>query len=165
MKSVNNNRRRGYTVIEVSIALTSAGILAIGLSSALFISFQAAGSEATPAPALLRGSEFLTDLQLDLQDASSISEQQSRSITVTVPDRTGDSIDDTIRYSWTPSPGNPTFRQFNGGTSENILDDVHQFDIRYETDSGDVEALTIEIQVGLQSEAILQTSFPLSNRP
>lgn len=165
MKSVFKNRRRGYTVIEVSIAMMTAGILAIGLSSAMYISFQAADSEATPAPSLLRGSEFLTDLQLDLQDAIDITEENQESITVVVSDRTGDSIDDTIRYSWSQNPGDPVFRQFNGGTSENILGDVNQFDIEYETDSGDVEALTVEIQVGPQAAAILQSSFSLPNRP
>jgi hypothetical protein len=48
---------------------------------------------------------------------------------MTVPDRTGDSVDETIRYSWSGTAGDPLVYQFNGGTSLSLASNVQQFNV------------------------------------
>jgi hypothetical protein len=65
----------------------------------------------------------------DLQTAKSFTERTATAVTFTVPDRDGDNIDETIRYAWAGTPGDPLTYQLNGGTATTLADDVQQFNL------------------------------------
>ena len=107
--------RRGYTLLELMIAMVGATTLMAGLSSAIFVAVQAAGTDDSPLSASRRGGAVLSDLLAELEFARSFTETTPTAITMIVPDRDGDTIAETIRYAWSGTPGDPLTRQYNGG--------------------------------------------------
>lgn len=159
--------RAGYTLIEMAVSLLGTAGLVLGLASSLFITLQASDQSTTSAAAILRGTETLVDLQADIQHARTLAEQLPQSITVTVADRQGDSLDDVIRYSWSGTPGDPLMRQYNVGLPRTVAEDVHAFSVAYESTLTPlaIQALTIELQISSDPMAVVESSFPLPNRP
>ncbi len=129
MKRFNHRQtgRRGYTLIELITALLAASVLIAGLSSTIFIAVKASDTSLTPAAAAIKGNIAVTNLLADIEFAESFGEVSANSITFSVPDRDGDSISETIRYSWSGTPGGSLTRQYNGGTVAKVVHDVYAF--------------------------------------
>jgi len=100
------SRLAGFTLIELIASLGAASVLVVGLASALFVSLQAVDTSNSSAVVLLKGSEVFADLHADLYYALKITQQDSKSITFTIPDRDDpDSSPETIRYAWSGTAG------------------------------------------------------------
>ncbi|OYW18936.1 MAG: hypothetical protein B7Z55_09755 [Planctomycetales bacterium 12-60-4] len=128
------------TLVELAASLLGASALVAGLGSALFIALRASDTSLTPAHAILEGSSLLSELQSDLQFATSVTEHTATTLTVVVPDRNGDSTPETIRYRWSGTAGGPLTRQYNGGTQVTIASSVQEcqftYDVRTRTRAG-----------------------------
>ncbi|QDU40152.1 Carbohydrate binding domain protein [Maioricimonas rarisocia] len=120
-------RRSGSTLIELTISLIGSSVLMLGMASATFIALKASDTSLTPARATFSGASALTSMLAELQFAIDVSERTPTAITFTVPDRNGDGNPETIRYAWSGTPGDPLTRQYNGGASVSILENVHDF--------------------------------------
>lgn len=156
--------KRGFTLIELVVATALASILIAGLTSTLFIAVEASSGD-TPAPNTLEGLALLTDMTAELQYAVTITEQTAMAITVTVPDRNADTFNETIRYAWSGTPGDPLTRQYNGGTVANVADDVYDFDIRYRQPGTKVDYATVRLRITSIGQCSVQTAIPFVNRP
>ena len=157
--------RPGFTLVELMVSLTTASILLMGLSSALFIAIRATDPTVSPAPATSGGLNLLTMLSSELRFCVAITEQTATAITVTVPDRNLDTIPETIRYAWSGTTGDPLTRQYNGGNVTEIAQDAHDFDIQYYQPGAAVEYVSVRVQLSGDSQTSVQTAMPLLNLP
>jgi hypothetical protein len=127
--SASPDRRRGYTLIELVAAVGTSAILVGGLTSTLFIASHALTPDVTATDEGNRSSLALNEISSDLRLALSLTERTAHAVAMTVPDRTGDGLADTIRYSWAGSAGNPLLRQFNGEPARTIATGVQDFNV------------------------------------
>lgn len=121
--------RRGYTLLEVVATLGTSAILVAGLSSTLYMSTQALMPDVAASAQSSRTSLALSQVASDLRLALSLTERTAHAVTLTTPDRTGDSVAETIRYAWSGTPGDPLLYQFNGGAAVTLVPDVQQFNV------------------------------------
>ncbi len=124
-----NTRRPAFTLIELMIASASSAILMGGLASALYISSRALLPDATATDERNRSALALAQMEADLRLALDFSERTATAVTLTVPDRNGDSQADTIRYSWTGTAGDPLLYQYNANTAVTVATNVQQFSV------------------------------------
>lgn len=157
--------RRGVSLVELLVSLVAASLLMAGLSSAMIIALRASDPDLTLTTEIAEGTRQLTEIQQDLQFARSFTETQTRSITATVADRNSDGATETIRYSWSGTPGDPLMRRINQGTLTAVTANVHQFSISYQRTDGRMDYLTVKIRVGSDALAAVQTSILTDNRP
>jgi hypothetical protein len=77
----------------------AAGVLMAALMSCLLIAGHALDEDRIISVSQLRAGETLDQVLVDVQDAMSFSERTANAVTFKVPDRTGDELPETIRYS------------------------------------------------------------------
>lgn len=157
--------RPGYTLIELIVAVSVSGVLMAGLSSTMFIAFQASDTSNTPAAATLEAHTSLTHLSAELQYAQRLIAADNRTIRFTVPDRDSDLGSETIRYAWSGTAGDPLTRRYNGGTVATVAEDVHEFKLEYYRPDSAVEYVNVRLQISSDSETSMETAIPLLNRP
>jgi type II secretory pathway pseudopilin PulG len=121
--------RSGYTLIELLMAMGSATVLVGGLASSVLISSRAFSPDASAGADANRSAVALAQLSADLRLALRFTERTATAATFTVPDRTGDQLPETIRYSWSGTSGQPLMYQYNGETALALVNDVKQFNL------------------------------------
>jgi prepilin-type N-terminal cleavage/methylation domain-containing protein len=121
----------GFTLIEVVLTVAVMGIIIVGIGSALMIAARAVPTARSVTTTTVAAAEAMDQVVADLQYAVSVSQRTATMIEFTVHDRNGDDIPETIRYSWSGTAGAPLTRQYNGGTVENVLTDVREFNLLY----------------------------------
>ena len=120
--------RHGYTLSELIVSLASASLLMVGLASCLLISARVFDGSSV-AVVRSRAAEVQADLMADLSQATSFSARNIDSVSFTVPDVTGDAVEETISYVWR-SGSNQLDLTYNGNTST-VLENVTSFDLAY----------------------------------
>ncbi len=123
--------RHGFTLLETVLTVAVMGIIMAGIGSAMMIAGRALPTARSVTATTVAAAEALDQVVADLQYAVSVSQRTAMMIEFTVHDRSGDDIPETIRYSWSGTAGAPLTRQYNGGTAENILTDVREFNLLY----------------------------------
>jgi type II secretory pathway pseudopilin PulG len=121
--------RRGYTLVELLVSMSTGALLLAGLTSSLYISTQTLTPDATATSESNRSSLALRRIAADLRLALNFTERTATAVTFTVPDRTGDGNVDTIRYSWSGVAGNPLYYQFNSGQAVAVATNVQAFNL------------------------------------
>ena len=154
---------RGFTLLEMVVAVSAAGILVAGMMSSIFIAMRAVDKSSTPAAATLEGTRVLTEVALDLQDANSLAVQTPTVIVAYVPDRDENTIDELIQYVWSGVAGNALYRIYTNGTTEVVVDDVHEFLVEYRISPKGKRYVNVAIQVSDNSAARVETAFAQDN--
>jgi hypothetical protein len=153
-------------LLEVAVSLVASAVLLVGLNSAVLVALKASDVSLTPASAALAANACLTEMEADLSYALSITDKKQKTITVVVPDRDDANADpELIRYSWSGTRGDPLLRQYNQGTLATVAENVAAFNISYFTNSGTYEYLDVQLQIGTDARASVETAIPLLNRP
>ena len=127
---VPRNHPPGYTLVEVLVSSVSASLLMAGLASALFLAGRALDGGSTTAErshATDAHNAFLTDLE----HATSFSERTDDAVTVSVPDRNGDGVEETLRYAWSGANGGELTLSINGGEAAPVLTGVKSFRLEW----------------------------------
>ncbi len=124
-------RRKAFTLIELTLSMAALGVLMAAISSAIVITTHALPDGRTVADDVTDGYFAASQITEDLRTAMSFSERTPTAVTFMVPDRTKDASPDTIRYSWSGTAGEPLTREFNSGTAVNIIADVREFQLDY----------------------------------
>jgi hypothetical protein len=119
--------RSGYTLIELLISAGAAAVLVAGMASTLYISSKALTPEAPAAADANRSALGLSQLVSDVRHAQQFTERTARAITFKVPDRNGDLVAETIRYSWSGTAGDPLLYSYNNGAARTLVADVKEF--------------------------------------
>jgi prepilin-type N-terminal cleavage/methylation domain-containing protein len=122
--------RRGYTLIELMVAVAASVLLMAGLTSALLL----AGHAVDPPEsltALRDASDVAYDLMDEVQHTVFLLERSPAAIEFALADMNGDNQSDVVRYSWSGTAGDALQRTLNHGTPQTVLEDVRQFELEY----------------------------------
>ncbi len=159
-------RTRAFTLVEVVLALGIMTILMGAMASALVIVARAVPDGTSPREAVADGAAAVDQIAAELHTAIAVSSRTDASITFTVPDRTGDGVDDTIAYQWSGTPGDPLERQFNGGGVEEFVADVHYLELLYDvttnTEQRPVEVESAESQLSGFTSLVSVSDFAIT---
>jgi Tfp pilus assembly protein PilV len=118
-----SHRSKGYTLLELMVAVFTASVLSVGLSGSLYLATRTlAASDITRSR--LDETSSLATLHAELREAKTMTSYTANQIVATLPDRTGDLVDDQVRYTWTGTPGAPLLRQINTQPTQTILPNV-----------------------------------------
>lgn len=126
-------RRRGFTLVEALISMAILAIVLVGAQSAVMIAAKSVPSP-TDAVALNAGAtSALGRMADDIGVAKAFTVRDATDVEFTVPDRTGDGAADTLRYTWSGTPGDPLVFTLNGGAKSVIAPAIHALTFTYET--------------------------------
>ncbi len=163
----HSSGRSAYTLMEVVVSLFTVSVLSVGLSSSLFLATKGLSSSENTRVGL-DATSGLASLEADIREAKTLTSYTSTQITATVPDRTGDSIDDQIQYTWSGTAGAPLERRINGGVARQVVPDVQQIDVDSRIDTKSTTATTSftssvvhaqSLSVSTDDEEVTDTSF------
>lgn len=123
---------RAITLIEMTTSLVIVSVLLVATGSAIVLASRAMPDSQSAASRLLASSALFDQISADLTYATAVSELGVNAIAFKVPDRSGDGIDEVIRYAWDGKAGSPVTRAVNGQPGANVLDDAHEFALVYD---------------------------------
>lgn len=123
---------RGFTLVEVLLAVALTGVLGAALASALMVAARAAPGPNAPLARVDGASAALDELTRDLSEAIGVEGGTARAMAFTVPDRDGDAAAERLVYSWDGKAGSPLVRTLNDRPEE-LVASVEQFSLSYET--------------------------------
>ena len=151
--------RPGFTLMEVVVASGCAAVLAVGMMSCLLIAGRALNEDCVAPAKQLRSGAPLEMVLSDARHAVSFSERTAQAVTFQVPDRTGDTLPETIRYSWSGTGGDPLLMKCNAGTAATLVPGVYDLGLTYRvrtvTGTGFAQGVIYndEIQVAFHDDA------------
>src|SRR5438067_5572044 len=122
--NVKSIARPGFTLLEMMASIAILTIVLLAAGSVMTLAARAninATNPNNPTNQIALARSAVDQMSDDLKMAKSFAARNATSVTFTVPDRTGDSIDETITYSWAGA-GTPVMRQFNGAAPVSIAD-------------------------------------------
>ena len=120
---------RGFTLTEVIMAVTILSLIWLGMQSAMLIAARATPGRNGINNSTLRAGMAMDQINADLSYAISLNSSTANLIDFNVPDRNGDGLAETIRYSWSGVAGDPLLRSINGGTATAVLSSASNFQI------------------------------------
>jgi hypothetical protein len=123
-------RRRGHTLMELVAAMVCSAVLLAGLGSVMLIGRQVAYSP-TSASVRTETANVVSYLADELQYATLLIGQSTRSLEFVIADRDGDGRAEKIRYAWSGTSGDPLVKTVNGGAPHTILEAVEEFNASY----------------------------------
>ncbi len=121
----------GFTLVELVVASASVAVLAFALMSCLLIAGRALDEDHMGGASQLKSARPLESLVGDVREAIRFSERTPNAVTFQVPDRNADGTPETIRYSWSGTPGASLLMQYNGGAPAVVAPDVYSFNLDY----------------------------------
>lgn len=125
-------RRAGFTLAEMVVSVAVLSVLLVSIGSAVIIATRAIPDRRNPASHATLAANALTQVAEELGNALHILENEARSVTFTVADRSDPDLKpEVIRYAWSGTPGDPLTRQYNGGTAVVMLENVRQLALNY----------------------------------
>jgi hypothetical protein len=154
--------RAGHTLLEMMLSLVLLSIVMASVGSAVMFAAQTVPNEDSAIGSLLSDTAVLSRIAEDIGMAKYVVEQTGTAVTVVVPDRTGDSLPDRIRYSWSGVRGDPLNYQLNDDAAFAVLTSVQTFGLSYETDTSTTTLPAVLQRTG--SESVLwskTTALPL----
>lgn len=166
--------RAAYTLAELLVASVAGSMLLAGLASAMYIAGQVAYSP-VHSQRLLQNTTTVFDLADEVRHAIYVVDHGATFIEFVTEDRNGDGVEDTIRYAWSGTAGDPLTKSLNRGTPVNVVESVSNFNLTYTVEPQE-EALEVttagtELQLGPtysisepQTYAYLQSSRHLAHR-
>ena len=137
MRHSTHNFARALTLIEMVVSMSIVTLIIGAVSSAVIVASRAVSPRPSPASTLSSLGGALNRLLEEASLAITVTEHTPTALTFTLPDRTGDSVDDTIRYSWSGTPGDPLQRQLNADAPTTVAQSITLFALEYDTASRD----------------------------
>lgn len=123
--------RRAFSLAEMVVSMTIVAVLVGSMTSVLMLSLRAIDDRINPAGKTVRAADATDQILTDLAVAIEFTERTALAVAFTVPDRTGDDVPETVRYSWSGTVGDPLVREFNGDKDATFATDVRQFTLAY----------------------------------
>ncbi|MEZ6190758.1 MAG: prepilin-type N-terminal cleavage/methylation domain-containing protein [Phycisphaerales bacterium] len=128
---------RAFTLIEMVVSLTIMSIVFLAMGSVMLMTTKAIPAQNNPCTLALTAGEVSEQIIGELQTATGIITASGNQVGFTVPDRASDADtnDETISYTWSGTPGDPIYRQYNGGTPVEFAAGVQAFSLTYDVRS------------------------------
>lgn len=125
-------RRSAFTMIELALSMVVMALLLTALGSALVLASAALPEPDDPLTQVDDASLALDRFSEDLYGATDVTARSATAISITVPDRTGDGVADTIVWSWAGSSDSPLRRKLGTKAWATVLEDVESFQLAYD---------------------------------
>lgn len=122
-------RDNAFTLIETVLSLGIVSVIALSTTSIVLLSSRAMPTNGDTDVANVNTREVTGRIAAELSGATSIVSVAARSIVFTVPDRDGDGTEETFRYRWSGTPGDPLEWQYNGGAAITVASGVRDFTV------------------------------------
>jgi type II secretory pathway pseudopilin PulG len=148
---------RAFTLLELVVSTGIISLVVGSLASIMVLASRALPSSAGAlrANSAIAAAAAADELASDLRFATTIIETTPSRIAFTVPDRTGDAVDETIVYQWA-GPGAPLLRSINGGDPITLLDSLQTFNLDYTRHTQTQSTIVSTVE---ESEELLLSSF------
>jgi prepilin-type N-terminal cleavage/methylation domain-containing protein len=166
----------GFTLIEAMISIAVISILVAAMGSMMLAVGHALPDPKSPTSAIAEAHDAASLLSAELRCARTCTEMTPTAITFTVPDRNGDGVDETIRYYWPGSGGDPLRRVFNGVEADLVVN-VQAFNLAFDkftmvtSQQGQsvakyyLRTVAIRLAAGSRSHDHVDTTAQLLNQP
>lgn len=148
--------RSGFTLIELITSLAIMSILLGAMVSVIMIAAQALPNPDSRQVSTVDAGRIIDEIAADLICAVTVTTASATEIEFAVADRDNDGLPETIRYFWSGTPGDPLTRQYNGGATVSVAENVQEFDLTYNTLSSSV---TTTQTSNVESDEVLFASF------
>lgn len=116
--------RTGFTLIELVMSLAIASVLAVAVTSAIYIATRSVPSRGdnlyTSTDLLVMDDTLRTELEM----ATAVLSVTNTSIEFEVPDRNSDTIPENIELGWSGVAGDPLRQRINGGAWSTVIAEV-----------------------------------------
>ena len=119
------DRPHAFTLLELVLSLAITSVLAVAVSSAIFIATQSLPRSGDMLDAAVDMSLLDDALRGEVELATAILDVSDKRIEFLVADRDGDEIEERIELSWSGGAGTPLTRKVNGGAPVEVLSAVH----------------------------------------
>ncbi|MDP6543715.1 MAG: prepilin-type N-terminal cleavage/methylation domain-containing protein [Phycisphaerae bacterium] len=119
---------RAFTLLEAMLSTVIISMIMMAMVSVTALSTRCLNSKGEDVG---KASDVIDEITTDLNLAMSFSEQTATAATFTVPDRDNNGQSETIRYSWSGTPGDSIMREYNGGSAVVVAEDVQYFSLEY----------------------------------
>lgn len=119
---------RGYTLVELIISMSAATLLMGGLAASLFMTIDSV-EIATSTNSLARVAQVQADVVRDLERATGFSQLEKEIVEFTVPDETGDGLEETLAYEHDKDNDQLLFTY--NGTTVTLLSGVENCDFEF----------------------------------
>lgn len=158
---------RGFTLMEVTLALGVASLLMLAMGGALMVSTSALDTASDSGSKSLQATGAASMLGAELAVAQDICELSEERICFTVPDRDGDGYAEEIEYTW-GGAGRPLLRSYQGGSPVPVVQSVQALGVSsaerepaVEVEGGERTLMSCESPAGstTQSSLVTETSF------
>jgi prepilin-type N-terminal cleavage/methylation domain-containing protein len=131
MTKARHALRRGYTLVELAMAVSVAAVLMGGLGTAVILAGRAVPDQEDPTRLTAEAYHVAEQIAGELFCAYVFTERSANAVEFYVHDRDGDLNPEVIRYAWSGAPGDPLIRQYNGSTAVEVASDVRDFTVAY----------------------------------
>ena len=158
--------RAAFTLLELTVSLSITSILLVAVGSAIVLAAKAIPNAQDQTNVFLTSGKATDDLVSELQFALGFTQRTANTVEFTVADRDGDTVDETIRYEWSGTAGDPLTRQYNGGPVVPIIDQVQDLAFLYDwhvvSELVPTEVESPEVELARYSSASNPTAFAVT---
>lgn len=130
---MRTTRANAFTLIETVLSLGIVGVIAVSMTSIMMLTSRAMPSVGDADVVNVSTREVASRIASELASATSITSLSAHSVTFTVPDRDSDGLEETFRYGWTGTAGDPLVWTYNGGSAITVASNVQGFTLAAES--------------------------------
>lgn len=120
-------------MLELLLGMAISAVLMGALSSAMIVAAKAMPDSASPLRSTTDAALAIDQMADELLVAIAAPTRTPTAVEFSVADRNNDAVAETIRYEWSGTTGTPLRRKLNNGAWVDILDDVRDFGLEYDT--------------------------------
>lgn len=128
---ISRRRHRGFTLIELTVSLALLSIILTALGSVVMLATRAAPSARSRIDTQARIAMDM--IAVEIRDAVKVTTASARAFQFEVADRDSDSANETIRYTWTGTSGDPIMRSYKGAAAVAVSDGMSAVSFAYTT--------------------------------
>jgi prepilin-type N-terminal cleavage/methylation domain-containing protein len=136
-RTVQSDRRRGFTLIEVVVSIAIVSIVLTSIGSLMVLSARALPNPNDPTSAMVSAGAAACQFADDARHANFVTKAGPLEFAFRVPDRDADTQDETIRFGWSGTPGDPLVRTINSDRHEIVVEHAGSVGFTYETAPSD----------------------------
>ncbi len=125
-------RRRGYSLVELTVASAIASLLLLAVASAVVLASHALPARDGPAVRAADASRAYERLTSEIAYAVAVIEQDPQAVTLLLARRNGETDPRRVRWAWAGTGGDPLTRQVNDNDPLIVLEDVADFQLQYD---------------------------------
>lgn len=140
------NGRQGYQLLELSLSLTTASVLLLGIASSLSIASKSLSIATLRQTSTLTTENAVARLRQDLAEAYPIQSRSTSSVSLLTSDRGGDGALDRVSYQWSGVAGDPLQMSIDSGEWHDIIGGVENFELNWRTQASQPEAAPLPFE-------------------